>query len=147
MSKHTYLYPLPEKARFLWMLGRTGPEDLFGDPALDHGAGWLTTVGLEDTFAHARDVVTRLIENADRVCIGHGYTIPDSQVGAEYHDTHELTRLITRRLWDGETVTRRTRSYIMGYVRQSDVPGRDPAEDIDDFLTRHMGQLIIPVWM
>lgn len=148
MSKHTYLYPLPASARFLWMLGRTDPADLFGDPDLGHGAGWLTTVDLADTFAHARAVVMRLINDKPRVCIGHGYTIPDSQVGAEYHDTHETTRLITRRLWDGETVTQHTHRYVMGYVNSHPVlPGRDSADDIDNFLTQHMGQLIIPVWM
>lgn len=148
MSKHTYLYPLPASARFLWMLGRADACDLFGYPDDGHGAGWHTMLRLDEEIHHARQTVMRLIKDAPRVCIGHGYTIPDSAVSAEYHDTHETTRLITRRLWDGETVTQHTHRYVMGYVNSHPViPGRDPADDIDRFLTQHMGQMIIPVWM
>lgn len=148
MSKHTYIYPLPESARFLWMLARQNSSDLFGYPYDTHRTGWLTTIRLDEEFGHARDAVMRLIKDAPRVCIGFGYTIPDSVSGEpDYHDTHEVTRLITRRLWDGEVVSDSTRRYIMRTIRSRTVPDCDPCDAVEAFLDAHRGQMIIPVWM
>lgn len=148
MGKHTYLYPLPESARFLWKLGRANVCDVFGYPDDGHAAGWITAVRLDGEFGHARDTVMRLIEDAPRVCIGFGYAIPDSQSGeSDYHDTHEVTRLITRRLWDGEVVDERTRRYVMRTIRSRTVPDCDSPNAIEAFLDAHRGQMIIPVWM
>lgn len=148
MGKHTYLYPLPEEARFLWMLARQNPSDLFGYPDDDHAAGWLTATRLSEEFGRARDAVMRLIKDAPRVCIGFGYTIPNSVSGEpDYHDTHEVTRLITRRLWDGEVVNDRTRRYVMGTIRGRTVPDCDPCDAVEAFLNAHRYKMIIPVWM
>lgn len=148
MGKHTYLYPLPTNARFLWMLARQNSSDLFGYPDDSHKAGWLTAVRLDEEFIRARDTVMRMIEDAPRVCVGFGYTIPDSRSGnPDYHDTRETTRLITRRLWDGEAVNDGTRRYIMGTIRGRNIPDCDPPATIAAFLDAHRGQLIIPVWM
>lgn len=147
MSKSTYLYRLPAPARFLWMLGRADSSDLFGYPAENHWAGVHTTLRLDEEFAHARAVVMRLIEGTPRVRIGFGYSIPDSQVDAKYHDTHESTRLITRRLWDGAVVDDRLTRYVMGHVRHAPTEDRDDDDTIAEFLAANHGQLIIPVWM
>jgi hypothetical protein len=148
MSKHTYLFPLPVKARLLWRLGRANASDLFGYPDSTHAAGWHTTIRLDEEFARARAAVMRLIENAPRVCIGFGYTIPDSvSEEPDYHDTHESTRILTRRLWDGEVVDERLHRYVMGRMGGGEVPDQDPADTIADFLAEQHGQMIIPVWM
>lgn len=147
MSKSTYLYPLPADALFLWRLGRADASDLFGYPADTHWAGVYTTLRLDKEFGHAHAVVMRLIEDVPRVCIGFGYTIPDSQVGAEYHDTHESTRLITRHLWDGAVVDDRLTRYVMGHLRHAPTGDRDDNDTIAEFLAANHGQMIIPVWM
>jgi hypothetical protein len=147
MSKHTYLYPLPASARFLWMLGRANSSDLFGYPDDKHWAGCQMAIRLDDEIARARAAVMGLIEDRPRVCLGFGYTIPNSQIDAEYHDTHESTRILTRYLWDGAIVDDRIHAYLMQAVKRPGVPDRSSPEEFDCFLTQHKGQLIIPVWM
>jgi hypothetical protein len=149
---HTYLYPLPASARFLWRLARTNVSDLFGHPADDHMAGWLTAVRLDETFGRARRTVMRLIKDAPRVCIGEGYVIPGSltEDGGKHHAVHENTAILTRRLWDGEVVTDRLYGFLMDYVQhRPDIPGRDSVAEISAFLRvrQHEGEMIIPVRM
>lgn len=148
--KHTYLYPLPASARFLWMLARTDPADLFGDPDPHHQAGTFTYLRLSEEFHHARMVVMRLIENTPRVCLGRGFSIPGSQVtDAGYADPlHWTTERATELFWDapklGNDLYLRT---VRLADKKHEVPGRDPAAMIGQFLAAHHKQHIIPVWM
>lgn len=148
--QHTYLYPLPERARFLWRVGRAEVTDLFGDFDPSHQGGLFMHLRLSDELAHARAVIHRLIENSPRVCLGRGYTIPFSEVeDAGYHAVlHPSTRCLTLMLWHAPKLEAEVPSLIRTELFEAgDVPGRDSAEDIDAFLTAHMGQHIIPVWM
>ncbi|MEV8335079.1 hypothetical protein [Streptomyces niveus] len=84
--KHTYLYPLPDDALFLWRAGRTSASDLFGHPPVTADVSlWTVLASLDEQFSDARDAVMRLIVSSDRRCIGQGYTIPwslDPDTGA-----------------------------------------------------------------
>lgn len=147
---HTYLYPLSEHARFLWRVGRADVADLFGDFDPSHRGGLSMHTRLADEMVHARAVIHRLIENAPRVCLGRGYTIPYSQIeGARgTGPLHHTTGLVTYLLWNAPMLDDFHHGEAMRVLGLAeDVPDRDSAEEIDAFLTAHAGQHIIPVWM
>lgn len=151
---HTYLYPLPASARFLWMLGRADTMDLFGFPDDTHKAGVLTTLRLDDELAQARNTVLRLINDAPRVCIGRGYTIPGSVVCRGDDVIHWSTKRLTQWFWDAPVLTpdlaaRTIRDLDKCLDRSGNtlVAGRDPHDNIVKFLHSHADQPIIPVWM
>lgn len=152
--KHTYLYPLPASARFLWMLGRTDAMDLFGFPKDPHQAGILTTLRLDEEFHRARCAVMRLVKDAPRVCLGRGYTIPNSVVCSGRDEIHWSTKRITDRFWDAPTLTPdllgstvRDLDKTRGKTGNTLVPARDDHTDIVKFLHAQADQPIIPVWM
>jgi hypothetical protein len=146
--KHTYLYPLPASARFLWRMARADVSDLFGYPADHHKAGWVASVRLLDEFGRARDVVHRLIGNAPHVCIGEGYVIPGSltEGGGKHHAVQPSTIRLTHLFWDAPELSLPLVKEVMSEFR-APVPGRDPRLEAGEFLRAHMGQHVIPVWM
>lgn len=146
--KHTYLYPLPAPARFLWRLARADAPDLFGYPDDNHAAGWLTSVRLDGEFARAHSAIMRLIKDAPRVCIGEGYVIPGSltEDDGKHHAVQPSTVRLTHLFWDAPELTLPLVKEVMSEFR-APVPGRDPHTDAGDFLRAHMGQHVIPVWM
>lgn len=146
--QHTYLYPLPASARFLWMLGRAGADDLFGYPDGEHGAGIFTSLRLDEEFARARATVMRLIDSAPRVCIGEGYAIPNSRTedGGKHHAVKPSTVYLTHLFWDAPVLDSELCKRVLSEFRAPE-PGRDSFENVGDFLAAHMGQLIIPVRM
>ncbi|MFI1225978.1 MULTISPECIES: hypothetical protein [Streptomyces] len=149
--KRTYLYPLPDDALFLWRAGRQTATDLFGVPA-DSPDMWTRLVALDEQLGEAREAVARLIKDADRVCLGQRYAIPGSlhpqSVDVE-EDIHASTRKVTCLLWDAPLLEPRLRVQVdvALAIRNTEVPGRDPAALITRFLQIHEGQRLIPFWM
>lgn len=145
--KHTYLCPLPPTARFLWRLGRADVADLFGYPDDSHQAGWITSVRLADEIDYARRTLRRITEDSPRVCIGQGYAIPGSltENSGRHHAVRRSTADLTATFWDAPLVTARLAHEVSRTLLQE--PGRDPVEEIHRFLTDHIGQPVIPVWM
>ncbi|MEO3976946.1 hypothetical protein [Streptomyces sp. CAU 1734] len=150
--KHTYLYPLPGGAQFIWRAGRAFATDLFGSPDGDDPGTWKLLVSLDDGIAGARDEVFRLIRDAERVCIGQCYAIPGS-INPDIADiedgVHLSTREVTRLLWDAPVMDPALRATVDRALGPSGphVPGRDPEPSIACFLDTHEGQRLIPVWM
>lgn len=147
--KHTYLYPLPAKARFLWMLGRTDTADLFGFPERGHEAGLVTSIKLDEVFARARSAVHRIILDAPGVCIGEGYCTPGTLMedGGRHHALTPSVERLTEVFWDAPSLTKDLLDRTLVEVWNSTAPGRDEDRDINRFLVDHYGQHIIPVWM
>ncbi|MFF4188449.1 hypothetical protein ACFYZ9_35150 [Streptomyces sp. NPDC001691] len=150
--KHTYLYPLPDDALFLWRSGRGTATDLFGTPAADNPDAWMVLLALDEQFGAARDAVARLVQDADRVCLGRRYAIPGSldPAIADFEDgVHPSTREVTRLLWDAPLLNPSLRTLVVAALGLPDahVPGRDPLPEIIRFLQAHEGQRLIPVWM
>jgi len=145
--KHTYLYPLPAPARFLWRVGRADAVDLFGESDPFHQGGILRELRLSDEFDHARRVVFRLIKNSPRVCIGQGYVIPGSlrDDGGKHHAVQPSTESLTETFWDAPLVTARLAHEVTRALYAE--LDRDPVPDIRSFLNDHVGQHVIPVWM
>ncbi|MCZ0984279.1 hypothetical protein O1L60_46840 [Streptomyces diastatochromogenes] len=149
--KHTYLYPLPDDALFLWRAGRQSATDLFGVPA-DSPDMWTRLVALDEQLGEARETVARLIEDADRVCLGQRYAIPGSinpQITDIEEDVHASTRTVTCLLWDAPLLDPSLRTVVVTALGLPDVevPGRDPAAVITRFLQAHEHQRLIPFWM
>ncbi|MFF3730948.1 hypothetical protein ACFYXM_11645 [Streptomyces sp. NPDC002476] len=149
--KHTYLYPLPDEALFLWRAGRQTATDLFGLPA-DSPDMWTRLVALDEQLGEARETVARLIENADRVCLGQRYAIPRSlhpQIADVEEDVHASPRTVTCLLWDAPLLDPSLRTLVVTALGlpHAEVLGRDPAADITRFLQAHEHQRLIPFWM
>lgn len=147
--RHTYLYPLPESARFLWMLARQDPADLFGHPDDTHRAGWQTAIRLAEELGHARDTIMRLIADAPRVCVGEGYVIPGSHTedGGRHHALTPGVERLTHFFWDAPKASKALTFRAVRIARKAPAPGSGSPNEIGDFLTAHRGQMIIPVWM
>lgn len=149
--KHTYLYPLPASARFLWRVGRADVADLFGYPEEsdydEKNDEWLIHVRMDEEIDRARKAVMSMIEDAPRVCIGKGYVIPGSltEDGGRHHAVRTSTESLTETFWDAPVVTARLAHEVTRTLLQE--PGRDPVPEIHQFLTDHVGQHVIPVWM
>jgi hypothetical protein len=148
--KHTFLYPLPSDTLFLWRAGRQTATDLFGVPA-DSPDMWMRLVALDEQLAEARETVTRLIEDADLVCLGWRYAIPGSlhpQIADIEEDVLASTRTVTCLLWDAPLLDPSLRAVVVTALGPPDaeVPGRDPATDITRFLQAHEHQRLLPFW-
>ncbi|MGA5442267.1 hypothetical protein ACPCKW_22495 [Streptomyces griseoincarnatus] len=147
--KHTYLYPLPDDAVFLWRLGRTSASDLFGLPG-EPDEQWMTLITLDDAFGTARETVMRLIEDADRVCLGRRYVVPGSLDPASpevEEGVERATREVTHLLWDAPLLSGELTARVLATLSSGRAPGRDPLVDIAAFLRAHDGRRVIPVWM
>lgn len=147
---HTYLCPLPDNARFLWMAARTTAEDLFGYPDDDHKGGWLMHATLDAEFDHARAVLRRIIKDAPRVCLGQGYDVPAYMFGDEddgKRRAHASTGALIELFWNAPVLTTGMYGGVLLHADLIGIPGRDPRPEIDQFLIEHIGQRIIPVRM
>jgi hypothetical protein len=109
-------------------------------------------IRLDEQLSAAREAVTRLIRDADRVCLGRSYTVPgslDPHIADIEEGLHPSTREVTRLLWDAPLLDPSLRTLVLAALGLPDanVPGRPPVEEIVQFLQVHEGQRLIPMWM